>query len=207
MIRQVEENIDLLARAIEKEARVDADQVLEQARQKAEKIRKEAKEDAEAERLEILDRAKQEAERIRGQAIATAQLKSRTMQLEHREKLLDSVFTKAYKQIPTVQQWTEYPQIVRQLLQEALQNLEAKSAIVRADQVTSEIIDKKMLKELAEAMNIQLEVGEPLTQGTGVMAESADGHLNYDNTLETRLSRMKNELRSPVYRILMGESL
>jgi vacuolar-type H+-ATPase subunit E/Vma4 len=34
---------------------------------------------------------------------------------------------------------------------------------------------------------------------------AADGKLNYDNTLETRLSRLQSTLRASVYKVLMGE--
>ena len=68
-----------------------------EAKEKADAIRQHAQEQAESERKEILDRAKQEAERIRSQVIATAQMKARTLQLEHREKLLDKVFQRPQK--------------------------------------------------------------------------------------------------------------
>jgi vacuolar-type H+-ATPase subunit E/Vma4 len=49
-------------------------------------------------------------------------------------------------------------------------------------------------------------MGETLEQGTGVVVETLDGHRQLDNTLETRLKRMEEALRTPVYRILTGES-
>ena len=38
------------------------------------------------------------------------------------------------------------------------------------------------------------------------MLETPDGHRRYDNTLETRLARMKDDLRTPIYHILMGDA-
>jgi vacuolar-type H+-ATPase subunit E/Vma4 len=52
-----------------------------------------------------------------------------------------------------------------------------------------------------------VQLGTSLTEGTGVIVETAEGHRQYDNTLEARLSRLQEELRSPVYRLLLGESL
>ena len=60
---------------------------------------------------------------------------------------------------------------------------------------------------LEKDLAVQLELGEPLERGTGVVLVTADGHRRYDNTLETRLSRMQAALRTPVYHILMGETL
>jgi vacuolar-type H+-ATPase subunit E/Vma4 len=129
------------------------------------------------------------------------------MQLEQREKLLNTVFERARKQLPTVLQWTEYPQIASQLLKETLQNLESDSVVVQADATTQHLLKDRLLREIGREMNRKVEMGEPLAQGTGVMAQSENGHMHYDNTLETRLARMQNSLRSPVYRLLMGEPL
>lgn len=60
---------------------------------------------------------------------------------------------------------------------------------------------------MSKELNITIRLGEPLKRGLGVMVETQDGHRQFDNTLETRLRRMKETLRSPVYHILMGEAL
>jgi vacuolar-type H+-ATPase subunit E/Vma4 len=53
---------------------------------------------------------------------------------------------------------------------------------------------------------VQLQAGPVFDQGIGVIVETMDGHLQFDNTLETRLSRMQNSLRARVYELLTGES-
>jgi vacuolar-type H+-ATPase subunit E/Vma4 len=50
-------------------------------------------------------------------------------------------------------------------------------------------------------------VGTLLEEGTGLVVSSSEGRLRYDNTLETRLSRLQNALRSAVYHVLTGEKL
>src|ERR1043165_8325008 len=86
------EDIEMLERAILSEARDKAEQIKAEAKEKVDAIRKRAQERAEAERREILDKAQQDADRLRSQAAATAQLKSRSTQLAHREQLLDRTF-------------------------------------------------------------------------------------------------------------------
>lgn len=207
MKQAVDENIDALSRAIMTDARSEADQLLEDARAKAESIRKQAQEQAEAERKQILDRANQEAARIRSQVISTTQLKARTMQLEHREKLLDKVFQTAQQELASVQQWTDYDEIAQNLLREALMQLQVNEVRVRADKRTMSAYSKKFLDDLSQEMNVKISEGDPLEQGVGVIVETVDKHMQYDNTLETRLRRMQNNLRSPVNHLLMGESL
>jgi vacuolar-type H+-ATPase subunit E/Vma4 len=205
-MKSVEENIEALSRAILSEAKGEAEQIGTDANTKADSIRQRAQEQADAERKDILDRACQEAERIRSQSISTTQLKARTMELDSREKLLDSVFKAAKQQLPSVQQRPNYDQIVYRLIKEALNQLNAKEGIVRADQSTQKLLSDHIIDKISADMQVKLQIGQTLERGTGVVVDTTDGHLHYDNTLETRLSRLQNGLRSAVYRILMGES-
>jgi len=206
-MKSVDESIETLSRAILSEANAEAEQIKNDARARADAIRQQAEKQAAAERAEILRRAEQEAERIRSQALATTQLKARTQQLDHREKLLENVFQTAYKQLPTVEQWGDYEEIALGLLREAVVQLRSKRAHVRADKVVLKMLENGVLEKISAELNVPLKLGTPLHKGTGVVVETPDGHINYDNTLETRLARLQNSLRSPVYHILMGESL
>jgi V/A-type H+-transporting ATPase subunit E len=206
-MKSTDESIEALTRAVLSEAHAEAERVLADARTKADATRQRAQEQADAERTETLARASQEAEHIRQQVIATTQLKARTMQLERREKLLDSVFEAARQQLSTAPQWPDYDRIARDLLHEALTRLGADAARVRADQQTQALLTDAVLADISNEVGVQVQLGAPLKQGTGVIVETADGRRQYDNTLEARLGRLQNSLRSPAYRLLMGESL
>jgi V/A-type H+-transporting ATPase subunit E len=203
----VEGNIDLLTDAVLSEARADADKILAEAQETAAKVRGEAQGEAENERRAIIERANQNADRIRRQAVASAQLNARTTTLAEREKLLVKVFDTANQQLASIQQWSDYNQIAMRLLREALANLNAKNVVVHADDTAQKVYTPEVLKKLAEELKTELRLGEPLKQATGVIIETDDKRLRYDNTLETRLSRMQNSLRTSVYHLLMGETL
>jgi vacuolar-type H+-ATPase subunit E/Vma4 len=202
----MEESIEALARAVRSEAQAESEQILASARLKAEAIRERAQSQATSERAEILERASREAERVRSQAIATAQLQARTLQLEHREKLLDSVFEAARQRLSGVPQSADYEQIVRHLLREALTYLGSATARIRADEQTQMLLTEEMLAGISKELGMRVQLGAPLQEGTGVIVETLDGHRHYDNTLEARLGRLQNALRSPVHHLLAGES-
>jgi V/A-type H+-transporting ATPase subunit E len=201
-----EENIERLSRAILQEARDEAGAVKAEAQAKADEIRKRAQQQAESERKEILDRAHQDEDRLRGQAVASAQLKARTLQLEHREKLLDKVFDAAKQKLPNVKQRSDFDKIAAQLLHEALTELHVETAELRTDEATQKVL-KNHLDEISKELNMQITAGGALTEGTGVVVNAANGKLHYDNTLETRLNRLQSALRSAVYHVLNGEKL
>ena len=202
-----DDNIQRLSREIIQQAEADAEKILSDAKAKADEIKNQAQVTMDGEKKQILQQAKNDADRIRGQAIATAQLKARTLILESREKLLVSVFESSMEKISSVQNYSDYPAIVESLALEAINQLAVNKVIIHADKVTTEILKTSVLKNISMKYDGTIEIGEPLKKGTGIIAETVDGHLNYDNTLETRLHRLKGELRSPVYHLLMGETL
>lgn len=203
----IDENIRVLSRAVLSDVQGDAEQVLAEARAKAEQIRERAREQAEAERAKILDQATVEADRVRGQVVATNQLKARTLLLEQREKLLEEVFDSAKKRLPSVQRGSDYGKVAQRLLQEAIQQLGGSTIVVRADEETLKSLTPDLVENSAGGTGGQVRLGDSLDKGIGVVAETEDKRRQYDNTLETRLRRMQDTLRSSVYRILMGEAL
>jgi vacuolar-type H+-ATPase subunit E/Vma4 len=196
------QDIELLARAIMAEARDESDQLYIEAREKAEAIRKRAQEQAESERKAILARAREDADRLRSQSSATSQLKTRSMELEQREKILNEVFEAVRKQLDGVKQRPEYGAIAAMLAREALTQLKVTEAEIRTDGLTQKALN---LDELSRELNGKFTFGKTLEEGTGVVVSAAGGKLHYDNTLETRLSRLQGSLRSSVYKTLTGE--
>ena len=204
---ETNDDVKMLSRAVLNNARGDAEQNLNDAREKAAAIRKNAEEQAAAERARIMQKAQAEADRVRSQVVASTQLKARTLQLDQREQMLESVFQTARQQLATVQKSTDYQKTVEGLLREALQQLGAEQVVVRADAVTQKLLSNGLSEKIAQDMKVKVKLGEALPQGTGLVVETEDGRRQYDNTLETRLGRLQDTLRSPVYHLLMGEAL
>ena len=202
-----EDNLDRLSKEIFSQAESETNQILADAKHKAEEIRNRAKQEAAEEKARILDQAKRDAERLRSQALATTQMKARTLQLESREKLLVETFEAARQKLAGVQQRSDYEAIVKRLSLEAAEQLCAKQVKLKADKTTAKLITEKMLKEIAAEFKGKIELSGTLEKGTGIVASTEDGHLTFDNTLETRLAHLETELRSPVYHVLMGETL
>jgi len=199
------EDVERLERAILTEARDAADQIRAEAKEKADVIRRRAQEQAAGDRKDILDRAQKDAEQLRGQAVATAQLKARSLELAHREKVLDRVFKAAEARLSDVQKRPDYDQIAGMLLREALVQLRVKKADVTADKTTQESLKKHALDEISKELDGEFTIAGALEEGTGIVVEAADGRLHYDNTLQTRLGRLQGTLRSSVYKVLTGE--
>lgn len=202
----VQGNVEALSRAILGEARAEIEDLMSRAQARAESIRQRAQEAADREQGAILAHANQEKRRLRGQTAATAQLKARSLELEHREQLLEKVFRTVAERLSTVPQRKDYDQIVVQLAREALSHLRAESAVLVADVDARRAFSKAVLDEISKAAGAQLTIGEPLESGAGMIAQTPDGRLHFDNTFQTRLARLQGAIRSAAYRVLMGEA-
>ncbi len=200
-------DVQVLRQAIMQDVREEIEKILSDARSRAEDIRAQAQAQANAERDAILQRARREAQDLRDQAVARAQMEAQTLKLRRREKLLGRCFAEARRQLASVTEWPDYAEVARQLVRDAVSHLNADNALVRADAETQKVLDANALAALSRELGVYLRPGEPLDRGTGVVVETPDGHRRYDNTLETRLARMQDVLRTPVYHVLMGEKL
>ncbi|HNT75613.1 MAG TPA: V-type ATP synthase subunit E family protein [Anaerolineae bacterium] len=199
-------NIQALENAIMAEARRETRQILEEARRQAEQLKLEAQLALDAECEAIVQQAQEEVTALQGHAGAAAQLEAQSLKLQRREQLLSSVFSAARQRIADVPQWPDYGDIVRQLIQEAVAQLNAPELQVRADAATQAFLTEAVLAELSAVLQVKLSLGEPLPQGTGVLVETPDGRRRYDNTLETRLTRITESLRTNVYNLLRGDT-
>jgi vacuolar-type H+-ATPase subunit E/Vma4 len=94
-----------------------------------------------------------------------------------------------------------------ELLREAVTQLKVDQAEVRADAATQKFLKGRALTSISKESGTKLSVGKTLDEGTGIVVDADNGRLHYDNTLETRLSRLQSALRSAVYHVLMGEKL
>ena len=198
--------IQALTSAIQEEATEEANRILADARTEARSLREQARAQAEAEREAILQRARREAEAFHEHTVAAAQLEAQKLKLRRREQLLERAFAEARRQLVSAPQWPEYGKIARDLLREAVERLDAEELVLRADEETRRVLSEQGLANLEKELGVHLRVGEPITQSSGIVVETVDGHRRYDNTLETRLARMRGHLRTPIYRLLMGET-
>jgi vacuolar-type H+-ATPase subunit E/Vma4 len=107
-----------------------------------------------------------------------------------------------------VSQFEDYDKVAKSLLRDAVGHLDnVASLVVLADPVTRETLTSTVLARLGEELSCELSLGDPLREGVGVIVQSADGHVSYDNTLQQRLARQRSALRAEVFAILSGRDV
>ena len=199
-------DIDALKGAIMEEAQREARQILDDAEAKATSIIRPVEREVNAQRTEIVARAEEQAESYRRHAISAARLSAQNLKLRKREGLLNHVFEMAREKLTKLPDTEEYGEIVQHLIRQAVARLAVQSAVIHADARAREILDGEgRLDDLARELGVELRLGDVLQKGLGVVVETPDGRCCYDNTFSSRLERMREDLRNPVYEILMSQ--
>ncbi len=189
------------------EAKRDRQRIISAALAQAQELHEQAEAESTAERDRIQETAEAKALRIRREAVGSAGLEARALKVRRRESLLQHVFDETLEHLSNPSDLEDYRTIVEGLVAEASEHLGGLDVVkVSGDKETLALLDQSFLNHLSELVGYQVEVGEPLLEGTGIILESPDGRLRYDNTFQTRLNRMRSALRTSVYRILMGEA-
>ncbi len=203
-----EQGLEAFRDAVMAEAREDRDRVLEEGRRDVLQMRRQAEARIEEEAQSMLDLAQQQADRAVEEARAKAQLDAQALRLRRREALLDDVLSDVRSRLSSAQQDDDYPAVVERLVREAVARMgDAEILVIRGDETALAILRDGLAGDLASVLDRPLVVGEPLSDGVGVIVETEDGHRRYDNTLHERLNRRWDALRAPVYARLRGEEI
>jgi len=198
-------DVNALAKAVRSEVERDRDRVLNHARSEARRLRDQARAEAETDGARLIQDAEKATAQSLAQARASAGIEAQSLRLESREGLLDRVFDQAAERLEPALFAGDHRQIVEALLRDAVAHLgNVKSLQIVADPVSRGYLGAETLAQLSEETGIKLTLGVGPDRGAGLVAQSPDGHLFYDNTFQARMKRMRSSLRASVYQILLG---
>jgi V/A-type H+/Na+-transporting ATPase subunit E len=200
-----------LRESVMKEAERASRRTLDGANAQAERIRAEAEAEVDRECAGSLDTAGVAVARYRQQVVGSAVLEARSLRARRREVVLDRVLLLASGQLasPSTLSEVNYSAVVEGLVREAVAQLsEVNALVIRGDPAALAILSagpdesEPLMARIGEATGHHLSLGEPLAQGVGVIVASPDGRLSYDNTLQTRMDRMRDVLRAEIAKII-----
>lgn len=205
MLKSLEHRTDDLIHAVQEDAKSEIDKIKSQTKSKESEILEAGKMEAEKIREEILMEATIKAAALRDEKAAELVAKNKMNWIERREHLILEILAEARARFADLRETPQYPQTLIRLAEEAIVNLQTNRVVLQFDPKSRSMITPKNLEDLSNRLKVQIEVGEDLTSGLGIIAKDISGHLIFDNTLESRLERSMDSLREPVFKILSGE--
>ena len=214
-----DEGVDKIISHIEAEAEKEISEILLKAQAEADKIRKAAQEKAEREAERILSNGKRVASLEGQRIIAETRIDVRRKKMDAQEEAIAASFEEAKKALAELAEKGKrdnlvYKDIMFDLIASASEVVAGNKLELVFNQRDSKTFNKEMLREASELVKKRSgrDISLALTDETiqhlgGVVVRDMEKQVEVDNTLETRLNRLKESIRVDVAKILFGDRL
>ncbi|MDQ5863385.1 MAG: V-type ATP synthase subunit E family protein [Thermoproteota archaeon] len=159
-----------------------------------------------AERTRIVEAAKKQAENLKRQIIGSARLASRNQELLTIENAVNKAFEEAKKKLQASNSTDSYKELLKQMVEESISAVGGSSTvIIECNKNDAEIV-RKAVSELQDAGKVQQArvSDQHIDVLGGIRIKSSDGTMTYDNTLDSRLERLKPLIRKNIAQMLRG---
>jgi len=175
-------------------------EIQERAQAEALKIRKDAEERTQSTRSAYLEEAARGVKLEKSKFISKAGAEKRMALARVKDDLFQKVFTRAAQQMASARNNPAYRESFKNMVREAMEELAGQEVTVHIDP-RDEPLCREILKEIQRNCGVVTD----LTTLGGLNATTADERLMVFNTIESRLQRAKELMKSEVMSALYGD--
>jgi V/A-type H+-transporting ATPase subunit E len=191
------------------DAKFKADSISEEAENESKSILEEGEKVALMEKEKILEDSKKQSAMRYQQIISEAKMKSRRMELDSREEVIEESFKKAEEKLVEIasSESAEYKESIKNIITEAALEIGGGDLILLLKQEDEAKI-KDSISEIENDVKAKtgketnLEIGSNINTIGGTIIKTKNGDIEVNNTIEARMLRFKKSLRSEVAHIL-----
>jgi V/A-type H+/Na+-transporting ATPase subunit E len=162
----------------------------------------------EAERTRIVEAARKQAENLKRQIIGSARLASRNQELLTIENAVNKAFEEAKKKLQASSGTDSYKDLLKQMVEESVSAIGGSNTVIIESNKNDAEIVRKVVSELRDTGKMQQQEAEVSDQHTdvlgGIRIKSSDGTMTYDNSLDSRIERLKPLIRKNIAQMLRG---
>jgi V/A-type H+-transporting ATPase subunit E len=158
-----------------------------------------------SEYLTIIENARKQAENLKRQIIGSNRLSARNNQLILIEDAVKNVLEMVKEKLAAINKDPNYEQLMEQAILDSVKEIGRPELIIECNKN-----DVKLVRRLVE--NIGKEKGSKIIVSDkqlevlgGIRARSSDGTLTYDDTIDSRIERLKPLIRKNIVQILKGD--
>lgn len=188
-----------LVTILEQEAAAEIERILTEARAQAEQITSEAERDAQAYLETQRQRLETERQAARIKAESAAALQASALVLQMKDQAIAELFSRAESELELVRtDKVRYPKVLRGLIREAARSLDGR-IVVEAQRSDIDAV-RQAMRELQ--LDADVRVAEDVSGG--VRLSTADSRFVVENTLSSRIARVRPMLTSEVAALLWG---
>lgn len=202
---------DKIISSIMSEAQEKADKIIQDAQAEVDKINAKATKEADAERNKILENGKKQSDMRYQQIISEAKMNARRAELDAKEEVIESTFNKALEELSqkASSNDAEYTDSLIKMIEEAATEIGGGDLIVNVKESDVSTVSGKLSTIATNVTNkvgvkTSLSLGDAIDVIGGAVLITANGDIEVNNTIESRLDRNKKILRSEVASVLFN---
>jgi V/A-type H+-transporting ATPase subunit E len=153
----------------------------------------------------IVESAKKEAENLKRQIIGSSRLSARNKELVLIESAINEIFRIVKEKLQSKSNDKLYKDLLRKMIEESISPLDSPEIIIESNKNDYDTV-KKILQDLSTYKKVKLTLSKkPIEIVGGIRAVSADGTMTLDNTLDSKIERLKPLIRKEIVQLLRGE--
>ena len=153
----------------------------------------------------IIESAKKEAENLKRQIIGSSRLSARNKELVLIESAINEIFRIVKEKLQSKSNDKLYKDLIRKMVEESISPLDSPEIIIECNKNDYDTV-KKIVQDLSTDKKVKLTLSKkPIDIVGGVRAVSADGAMTLDNTLDSKIERLKPLIRKEIVQLLRGE--
>lgn len=194
--------LDAIRETIIRQGEEKAEAMIREAEEEKEKTLDQARERAEEERQRILEEAKPRARTRYEEKLGSIRSELKRNLLIKREELIDKAWTRAEDELRKYVESDDYVEDLKSMVLSAAAQMDADTYRVSARPEDLERLEELKQEIEDELGDPEMVLGEELDCIGGVKVSDPEGRIVLDRTYDSRMSRMKTELRPKLANIL-----
>ena len=160
----------------------------------------------EAEYNRILEGARKQGDNLKRQIVGSSRLSARNRQLVLIESAVNDTFEKAKTILASSNKENSYRLLMRKILKDSIMMIDSDQVIVECNKNDIELVKEAISDSFNDNNKIKIKISDhPLNAIGGIRLTSADGSMTFDNTLDSRIERLKPLIRKNIAQMLRGE--
>jgi V/A-type H+/Na+-transporting ATPase subunit E len=154
----------------------------------------------------IVESAKKQAENLKRQIIGSSRLNARNKELLIMESAINEIFDKAKERLQSKPDEKSYKELIRKMVEDSVSKLESTEIIIECNKNDYDLL-KKVIQDISgKNTRIKLSISKkPIDISGGIRARSGDGTMTLDNSMESRIERLKPLIRKEIVQLLRSE--
>jgi len=160
----------------------------------------------EGERTKIIESARKQAENLKRQIVGSNRLAARNKELVTIETDVNRAFGEARERLANSGKDESYRSLMAKIVEESIPQVGSDQVVIECNKNDAELV-KKIVGDLSKKNSkVTATVSDkPINAIGGIRVRSADGTMSFDNTLDSRIERLKPLIRKNIARMLRGE--